>query len=396
MTGAGGTLRVMSLGGFRAEYNGVPLDGLRSGNSQFVSLLQLVAHYPDGARPQDLQDALFGGRRNSIEDAAHAVRSVVYNANKKLDHAGIPGRPHIVQTKGVCRWSGEAGIAEDAREFEKAAEEALSSGDVRSLEAACYLYKGGFLDGCANAVWIVSEARRYRELFTKCADEARRQLEAAREYGRLHALAAHAASACPFSNWEQVSVRALNAMGRHSEAMELHESAARKYFQEQGVKLAPWQTIQSVEKSDWHWAGTPLDEIRGALDASDHSPLVGYMTFRDTYKILSDLSWRTGMSLYLISCTAYDRKGGLLADGPVRDRIVDKLGAAIAKSVRASDVACHCGGGCFLILLPDIVLEDCALVQKRICDVFYEKGRSMTLKFDVSSVPDARKGGWKP
>lgn len=392
----GGALRVMSLGGFRAEYNGVPLDGLRSGNSQFVSLLQLVAHYPDGARPQDLQDALFGGRRNSIEDAAHAVRSVVYNANKKLDSAGIPGRPHIVQTKGVCRWSGGASIVEDAREFEAAAAKALASGGTDELEAACYLYKGGFLDGCANAVWIVSEARRYRELFMKCAGAASQQLEASREYGRLHALAAHAASACPFSNWEQVSVRALNAMGRHSEAMELHESTARRYFQEQGVKLAPWQTLPGVEKSEWHWAGTPIGDILSSLDKAEHSPLVDYMTFRSTYKILSDLSWRTGMSLYLISCTAYDRKGGLLADGPVRDRIVDKLGAAIAGSVRSSDAACHCGGGCFLVLLPDIVLEDCALVQKRICDVFYEKGRSMTLKFDVSPVSGTRKGGRGP
>ncbi len=392
MMADGNALRVIALGGFRAEYNGVPLDGLRTGNSQFVSLLQLVAHYPDGARPQDLQDALFGGRRNSIEDMAHAVRSVVYNANKKLDKAGIPGRPHIVQTKGVCRWSGGAGLVEDAREFESAVEKALASGDLDELESACYLYKGSFLEGCVNAIWIVSEARRYRELFTKCAGDARRQMEEACDYSRLHALAAHAAAACPFSGWEQVSVRALNAMGRHSEAMELHAAASRKYFQEQGVKLAPWQTSPSVEKSDWHWAGTPLSEIKSLLDEMPHVPLVGYMTFRESYKILSDLSWRTGLSLYLISCTAYDRKGGLLADGPVRDRIVDKLGAAISGSIRNSDVACHCGGGCFLILLPNIVVEDCAVVQKRICDVFYEKGRSMTLKFDVMSVPVDRKG----
>lgn len=388
----GNVLRVTSLGGFRAEYNNIPLDCLRTGSSQFVSLLQLVAHYPDGARPQDLQDALFGGRRNMIEDMAHAVRSVVYNANLKLDKAGLPGHPHIVQKKGVCCWSGKVPIQEDARAFEVLCEKALRSGDLELLEQACYQYSGGFLNGYSNAVWIVAEARRYRDAFSKCAEAAREKLESAGAYDRLHALAVHAAAACPFSGWEQVSVRALNAMGRHSEAMELHEAASRKYFQEQGVKLAPWQSLPDVEKSDWHWAGTPLGEIKKALGETEHAPLVCYMTFRDTYKILSELSWRTGMSLYLMSCTVYDRKGGLLADGPVRDRVVDKLGAAVSKAIRTSDAACHCGGGCFLILLPDIVLEDCALVQKRICDIFYEKGRSMTLKFDAISVPDARKG----
>lgn len=392
MTGAG-VLRVLSLGGFKAEYDGQPLDCLRTGNSQFVSLLQLVAHYPDGARQQDLQDALFGGRRNAIEDTAHAVRSVVYNANLRLYKAGLPGRPYIVQKKGVCTWSAGIALQEDAREFEGLAAAALAGPSADALEKACFAYKGTFLDGYSNAVWAVSEARRYRDMFMRCAETAAGLLEGAGEHERLHALAVHAARACPFAKWEQVSVRALNAMGRHSEAMELHDAANRKYFQEQGVKLAPWQIGRSVENSEWHWAGQPLQDVKAELENQEHEPLVSYMAFRDIYKLLSDLSWRAGLSLYLLSCTVYDKKGGLLAQGPVRDRVTEKLGRAIARSVRSSDAACHCGGGRFLILLPDIVLEDCRLVQKRIRDAFFEKGRSMDLRFDVLSVPEGRKGG---
>ena len=398
-------LEASFLGGFSLQYDHRPLDVLRTGNSQFVSLLQLVLHNLDGTRQQDLQDALFGGRRESVEDLPHAIRSVVYNANARLEQAGIPGRPNIIQKKGTCCWAGNVPVSDDARAFEAAASDALvldGPDRVDGLEKACLQYPGTFLDGYSGALWIVSEARRYKAMFHDCASKARDLMREASEWERLHALGLHAASACPLSGWENVCVEALCAMGRHSEAMALYDSAAKKYFSEQGVKLAIPAGLGGQEGTpEWHWAGTPLSSVMTTLDNTDKTPIMGYVPFLKTYKTLGGLSWRTGMSLYLMSCTVYDRKGNLLRPGPVMDRVVMKLSAALDKALRSSDVACHCGGGRFLALLPDITLEDCELVRKRICNIFYEKGRSMRLEFDVLPAPGpefesgtpAQKGG---
>ena len=382
-----GTLEAGMLGGFRLSYDGKNLDAFNARSSQFASLMQLVLHYPEGARPQDLQDALFGSRRGGVEDAAHALRSIVYNANLKLSSCGVPGRPNVIQKKGVCAWAGTVPIEDDSRRFEKDVSEAMASGDLSKMETACMSYAGEFLAGCAKAAWAVSEAKRYRDMFTECAKTACTAMETGHQYERALALSVHAAAVCPFDGWEQVSVRMLNALGRHSDARELHEAARKKYFREQGVRLAPCPEPMENPGSRWDWADMGLSEILAQLDGLEHGRVIDYMSFRDAYAILSDLSWRTGMSLCLMSCLIRDRKGNQLLPGPVMDRVTAKLGAAIAASVRASDAACCCGGGKYLILLPDIVEEDCELVRRRICGRFYGNGRSMRLEFDSVTAP---------
>ena len=391
MTGA--AIEARMLGGFCLSYDGRPVDMPGAAGSQFASLMQLVLHYPEGVARNDLLDALFGTRRSSVEDAAHAVRSVVYNANRRLENNGIPGRPCIVQKKGMCMWSGVVPIRNDAREFEALASAALSSGDADRLEAACLAYSGGFLDGCPKAVWAVSEDRRYRAMFSSCAREACGKLKAAGEHERVLGISSHAARACPFDRWEQVSVEALAAMGRYGEAADLYAGANRAYFREQGIELKPWHEACGLDMSEWDWTGMDARSIRDQLDGTQGGQVVDYISFRDAYRILSDLSWRTGMSLNLMTCMARNRKENLLLPGPVLDRVELKLKNAIEKSVRASDVSVHCGGCKFLILLPDIVLEDCALVQKRICSEFYKNGRSMILEFDAVPVPGRKEAG---
>lgn len=386
-------LEARFLGGFSLMYDGQPLDCLKTSNSQFASLLQLVLHYPEGTRQQDLQDALFRGRHGNVEDLAHAVRSVVYNANRQLELAGLPGRRHIVQKKGACSWSGQIPIQDDAVLFEGAARLAMLSDDAGQLLDTCLMYSGGFLDGCSGAIWAVSEARRYRELFMDCAKLARTRLSDLSDYANLHKLAAHAAAACPFAGWEKISVQALNAMGRHSDAMDLYKASTEKYFREQGIKLAPWQTLEAPDASEWQHIGKPLTDVMEDIRRHGSGPVLAYPSFCDLYRSLSELSWRIGIPLYFLSCTAYDKKGGLLQPGPVLDRIIRKLAGCVSSSIRKSDAACHCGGGRFLILLPDTTLEDCELVKRRIANAFYANGRSMDLRFELEPVPDPRGGG---
>lgn len=380
------SLKAHMLGGFSLDYGGSQLDCPSGGSSQFVNLLQIVLHHPDGPRPQDLQDALFGGRHDAVEDVGHAVRSVVYNANRRLEKAGLPGTLHIVQKKGVCVWAGKVPVEDDSRQFEAQAEEALADGRTDRLFEACMSYGGEFLPGNAGAVWILSEARRYRALFTKCAEAAVNGLREEGRFEEMHALGTHAASACPLSGWERVSVEALNALGRHDEAMELYRAASKKYFAAQGVKLDAWGAGGGKVDGDWHWAGTGMDEIQKALDTQKIVRVKSYMSFRDLYGVMAEMSDRTGMSLYLMSVSALDLKGNMLNPGPVLNRVAEKLERAVEDSIRVSDAACHCGGCRYLILLPDITGEDCSIVKRRIASIFYEKGRSMKLVFEVRPV----------
>ena len=77
-------LSVKMFGQFSVMYNGVSLLGRRSGESQFITLMQLLLHNrKNGISREKAEEVLFGNR--DVENSHHAMRSVVYNAKKRLE-----------------------------------------------------------------------------------------------------------------------------------------------------------------------------------------------------------------------------------------------------------------------------------------------------------------------
>ena len=112
-------LYVQMFGNFAMTWNGrLVAGGSRSSETQFAYLMQLLLHSgKNGIARDQLERILFEDR--DIQDLHHAMRSVIYNAKKKLKNAGLPDVNYIEQKKGIYYWTGAVPVIEDAAELDR-------------------------------------------------------------------------------------------------------------------------------------------------------------------------------------------------------------------------------------------------------------------------------------
>lgn len=398
----GGILSVRMFGGFALDWEGKAATGnTKSGESQFAYLLQLVLHYREkGVNRELLEQVLFGER--DIDDVHHATRSVVYNANRKLKAMGLPDARCIQQRKGVCHWTDAVPVQEDAAEFEwlaGAAEKEEEPG--RRLELyleACQCYKGEFLPAQTGVLWVAREARRYREMFCRCVEAAAVLLKEKQDFEGMKELGVYAAAVSPLSNWETVTMEALVALGRYTEARKLYDDTVDLYFREQGLRPSPrmMELFHRLgEQMEHRYAG--LDDIQEKLSEEDGVGAGGYLcsypVFQGVYRMVRRMMERGGQSVYLMLCMVVDGKGNTLEEGPLLDELTRKLGKAVLQSVRRSDAVSRYGNGQYLVLLVNTTRENCAVIQKRINGNFFAGKRRMGLRYYVNAVECLSDGG---
>ena len=391
----GGILNVRMFGGFALDWEGKAVTGnTKSAESQFVYLLQMVLHYRDKGVSRELVEGVLFGERE-IDDIHHAARSVVYNANRKLKAMGLPDAHCIQQRKGVCHWTGMVPVQEDAAEFERLAGEAgAEKDDSRRLELyleACRCYRGEFLPAQTGIMWVAREARRYREMFCTCVEEASALLKARGDFEELRELGIYAASVNPLSNWETVTMEALVALGRHVEARKLYDDTVDLYFREQGLRPSPrmMELFHRLGEQMEHTYAA-LDDIQEKLAEEDDMCQGGYLcsypVFQGVYRMVRRMMERGGQSIYLMLCMVVDRKGNPLEEGELLDELTLKLRDAVLQSVRRGDAVTRYGNGQYLVLLVNTTRESCGIVQRRINSNFFAGKRRMDLKYYVNVV----------
>lgn len=98
-------LQVQMLGGFSVTFKGMQIaGGPKARESQFAYLLQMLLHHGrDGVSRRQLEEALFGERE--VGNVHHSLRSVLYNAKKRLQKTGLPEAEYIYQAKGKLYWT---------------------------------------------------------------------------------------------------------------------------------------------------------------------------------------------------------------------------------------------------------------------------------------------------
>ena len=179
-------LKVNMFGTFSLSYDGQLLTGKnKSSESGFISLMEAVLHAGEkGVSRDELEQAIF--QNADLKNIHHSTRNVIYNAKKRLLASGLPDVNYMEQKDGVFYWTDEIPVSEDAREFERFIAMAHEEEDINKktnlLLDAIHLYKGEFLETQASVLWIAKEARRYRELFCECVDEAAELLRSREEW----------------------------------------------------------------------------------------------------------------------------------------------------------------------------------------------------------------------
>lgn len=81
-------LYVKMFGDFSLEYQGISLIAKKKKETQFAQVLQLIFHSgEEGISREHLEKVLFGER--TLDDANHAIHSLIYNIRKKLEQTGL-------------------------------------------------------------------------------------------------------------------------------------------------------------------------------------------------------------------------------------------------------------------------------------------------------------------
>lgn len=388
-------LYVKMLGGFSMSYNGKVIAGSsKSSISQNNALLQILIHSRERGVTRDrLEDLLFGDRE--VDNAHHSLRSVIYNAKKYLEKAGLPKVNFIQSEKDVFYWTSEIEVVEDAYEFEKLHQEArLEENPSKRLESylkASYQYGGEFLPMQTNNVWAVRESMRYEEMFADCVESASKILRETQDFNRMKELGQYASVIAPLSDWESLTMEALVRMRKYEEAIRLYECTVNYYFDELGIypsgRIVEWFEHLGKGISHQH---TVLEDIRQDLEGEDSTYGGGYLcsypVFQGIYRANRQLLGRSGASSYLMLCTVLDGKGNPMKEGSVLDRLSERLIESTCRNVRCGDAVCSFGKGQCLILLVNTTREECSLIEQRINNSFIVGRQRISLKYDISSV----------
>lgn len=393
-----GVMYVKMLGGFSITYNGKVIVGSsKSSISQNNSLLQILIHSREkGVTRDSLEEFLFADRE--VDNAHHSLRSVIYNAKKIFEKAGLPKINYIISEKNVFYWTDQIEVEEDALEFEKAYLQAKQCKDeeerLQLYLKAVFQYSGEFLPMQAGSVWAVREALRYEKIFTDCVENAAEFLREKQDYERMKELGQYACAIYPLSDWESLAMEALVCMHKYDEAVSLYEGTVRYYLDELGVQ--PSQRISSWFEhlgEGINHGHSVIGEIVRDLNGNDKAELGGFLcsypVFQGIYRSNTRLVERIGLSSFLMLCTILDGKGNPMREGTILERLSDKLISRARRSIRRSDTLCSYGKGQCLILLINTTRENCAIVQRRISNSFIEGRQRISIQYDVTAVrPD--------
>ena len=225
-------LYVKMFGDFSIVYQGVSLIGKKKKETQFAQVLQLLLHdRQDGISRECLETVLFGERK--LDDAKHAIHSLLYNTRKKLERAGLPKGKYIISKKGRFYWDSEIPFEEDAQVFEeccrKAYETEKREEQMELLWKAILLYRGAFLENSEQSGWVCEERERYSAMFRKLVEDMADVLREKKAYMQLEELGRHAVRVSPYEERELLVIEALTGMGRSEQAQILYGETIEKY-----------------------------------------------------------------------------------------------------------------------------------------------------------------------
>ena len=387
-------LYVRMLGGFSVRWNGKLIaGGSKAGGSQFVNLLQILIHNRHTGVTRDrLEELLFEDR--DMSNIHHALQSVIYNAKKRLEQAGLPPVGYIVQNKGVFYWTKDLPLVEDAACFEELFRNAEAAEDEDRRIAlyldACHWYSGEFLPSQTSVIWAAHEAKRYREMFCTCVEKAAQLLRLRQDFFQMEELGTYAAKVDPMADWEPLTMEALASMGRHEEARKLYEDTVDYYFSELGLRPSRklMEQFERLGEEMMHRYAV-LDQIQDDLAGHDGNDRGGYFcsypVFQGIYRMIERMLERGGQSVYLMLCTVVDGKGNPIRSGAMLEELSKRMGDAIRSTIRRGDAMTQFKSQ-YLVLLVNTTRENCAVIQKRINDRFIIGRQRSSIQYYVRSV----------
>ena len=371
-----------TLGCFSLRYNDVSLTGMsHNTETYFSSLLQLLVHRgANGVSREELEHLLFGEKE--LKNSAHHLQSVIYSAQNRLKKAGVPSDRPVIMKNGIYYLDPDIPVWEDAREFEKLAEQGFkSSGEcqLRFLMEAISIYRGEFLQGGSPITWIAGESWRLRAVFERCVRLAAAFLREEGKYGLLEQLGRYCSSVEPFAEWEELIMEAYVANGDYDRARAFYLEMNDSYLRQQGsVPTGGSTRLLNRLARQIEYPYTYIEEVHGILsreaEAGAGAFECTYPTFEGIYRIIWHIMDRRNEKAYVMLCTIVDSKGAMMTGKPKLNQFSERLGEALRTTLRRGDVISRISKSQYLVLLTNTGADNIRTIEKRI-NAHFQRGR---------------------
>lgn len=358
-------LYVKMFGDFSLKYQGRSLIAKKKKETQFALVLQLIFHSgEEGIGREHLEKVLFGER--TLDDANHAIHSLIYNIRKKLEQTGLPKGKYIISRRGRFYWDKEIPFEEDAQLFEEYCSRACRAGD-----------------------W--EERERYHTMFWKLIEYMAELLRKKKAYIQLEKLGRHVSKAAPYEEGELLVIEALTGMGRTEQIeilyVETMEKYRQVYMEEELCKLKDFRRkIEEQLDHPYDILDNIQENMTEQLEKVQEPYQCNWMVFREIYHMVARMIERSGQQVQLMLCTLTDMEEHPIRSDECAEVLSRYIWESICRSIRAGDVVTRYGKGQYLVLLINTKAEDCQEIQKRIDAQFRKKNTVYEIRYNVKSV----------
>ncbi len=162
--GTQGQGSLSTFGGFALSFEGLCLREDENCSKKVWSLLSyLILNRGRDLGVAELYQILWQDKDE--ENPYGALKTLIFRVRRLLEEAGFPTASMILSSKGIYRWNPEWTMKVDAEEFERLSELCLREdfnmeAGKEQWKEAISLYKGEFLPGAGESVWVMEKRER--------------------------------------------------------------------------------------------------------------------------------------------------------------------------------------------------------------------------------------------
>lgn len=320
---------------------------------------------------------------DSQENPYGSLKTLVCRVRKRLEEAGFPAQEMILGQKGAYTWNPALEILLDAEQFEELCQEFLTpeDGDQAWEEAgreAFELYRGEFLPKLSEESWVRPLNAYYHSLYRRLVCRLA-ECELKREnFGSILEITERAAEIDPFSeDFHYYRIYALYRDGQSQTAIEEYRAVTERFYKERMMTPSErFKDLYEVISSGGQEIAADLSQVAEKLIRPSQGQLADLGAYQCEYSVFKRLFQlerrkveRSGNSVYLCLLTVGDRRGCPLKP-EIQARAMERLRAAVRKTLRSSDVYSRYSVSQYILMLSATTYENGERVMNRILTAF--------------------------
>lgn len=383
-------IKICALGSFAIIDidSGVCLDddGLRSDMLKKL-ITYLVIHREHPVTVQELFGALW--QDDETENPAGALKNLMYRLRAVMKK-NFGDTTFVVTGSGTYSWNPQVETVLDIEEFEKNVKKSKASKDAdeatRGFEDALEMYRGEFLENCADKHWMVTSATYYHSMY----------LTAVKRLAALYLKAER------FADVENICTRALrfddvdeqiycdlirSLIGQQKNELALKNFENAKKVLQDALGVRGTKKLAEVEKELLKMnKGAVVENIENIYDDMAEEEdvegvyLCGYPVFREIYRVEARKMTRVAEAEHVLLLTAelgeeVDNSNEHMTRFLIK-QAMGQLEKALKRTLRVGDIAARYSDTQFIVLLPSCTYEATKAVAKRVINDFKSLQRS--------------------